>query len=276
MSAAELPALIELRAQLHRGFDGGLRVELGRVADFEEHVLHHVGAVRPLEFELLPAKRNVVEAPGFCGERGGVAHLAGAGHQRQPNGAAGGVARGPAFARAGVGRVAIGAQALAIDPRERERVDGLLAREAEQLADDGGGGDLDQHDVIEADLVEGVFKRDAALNLVGLDHGRQHVAHGQRRLACGDRGAREPVGVGQNAAEIVGRMAPLGGEPGVVEVEPANHGADIEGGLHGIELKVGAGNARAVGNDRCRARWGRAAWCRPDIRALQGRSPACR
>ena len=45
-------------------------------------------------------------------------------------------------------------------------------------------------------------------------------------------------------------MAPFGGEPGVVEVEPANHGADVEGGLHGIELIACAGHARAVGNDR--------------------------
>ena len=183
MASDESAARIKLRVQLHRRFHGGLRMKLGRVADLEEHVLHHVGAVRPLEFELLPAERNIVEAPGLRGQRGGVAHLAGARHQRQPHGAAGRVARGPAFARAGVGRVAIGAQALPIDPCERERVDGLLAREAEQLADDGGRSHLDQHHVIEADLVERVFKRDAALNLVRLDHGRQNVAHGQRRSA---------------------------------------------------------------------------------------------
>ncbi len=236
--------------QLHRRFDGGLRVELGGVADLEEHVLHDVGAVGALELELLAAEGDIVEAPGFRGERGGVAHFAGARHQRQAHGAAGGVARRPAFARAGVGRVPIRAQALAVDPGERERVDGLVAREAEQLADDGGGRDLDENNVIEADLVEGVLERDAALNLVGLDHGGEYIAHGERRAAFGDRRAREPVGCGEDAAEIVGGMAPLGGEPGVVEVEPADHGADVEGGLHGIELKAGAGNARAVGNDR--------------------------
>ena len=181
ISAADLPAASRLRAQLHRGFDGGLRVEFRGIADFEEHVLHHVGAVRALEFELLAAEGDVVEAPGFCGERRWIAHLAGACHQRQPHRAAGGVARGPAFARAGVGRVAIRAQALAVDPCQRERVDGLFAREAEQLAHDRGGRDLDQHDVIEADFVERVFQRDAALNLVGLDHGRQNIAHLERR-----------------------------------------------------------------------------------------------
>ena len=130
----------------------------------------------------------------------------------------------------------------------RDGVDGLVAREAEQLADDRGGGDFDEDDVIEADLVEGVFERDAALNLVGFDHGCQYVAHGERSAAFGDCGAREPVGDGEDGAEIVGGMAPFGGEPGVVEVEPANDRADVEGGLHGIEHEIGAGNARAVGN----------------------------
>ena len=60
---------------------------------------------------------------------------------------------------------------------------------------------------------------------------------------------REPVGDGEDGAEIVGGVSPLGGEPGVVEVEPADHGADVEGGLHGVELIAGAGDARAVGND---------------------------
>src|ERR1700678_2693466 len=47
-------------------------------------------------------------------------------------------------------------------------------------------------------------------------------------------------------------MAPFRGQPRVVEVEPANHGAYIECGLNRIELKAGAGDARAVGNDGSR------------------------
>jgi hypothetical protein len=42
------------------------------------------------------------------------------------------------------------------------------------------------------------------------------------------------------------RVAPLGGEPGVVEVEPPDDGADVEGGGDGIELVGGAGYAGAV------------------------------
>ncbi len=37
--------------------------------------------------------------------------------------------------------------------------------------------------------------------------------------------------------------------PGIVEVQPANHGADVEGGLDGIELELGAGDPGAVGHD---------------------------
>jgi hypothetical protein len=47
------PRAASLRVQLHRGFDGGLRVELRRVADLEQHVLHHIGTIGPLELELL-------------------------------------------------------------------------------------------------------------------------------------------------------------------------------------------------------------------------------
>ena len=114
----------------------------------------------------------------------------------------------------------------------------------------GGRGHLHQNNVIQANLVEGVLQREAALDLVRLDHRRQHGAHGERRLSGRYRGARKPVGDGENAAQVVRRMAPLGSQPGVVEVEPANHGADVEGGLHRVELKGCARNLGAVGHNR--------------------------
>ena len=43
-------------------------------------------------------------------------------------------------------------------------------------------------------------------------------------------------------------MAPLGSQPGIVEVKPANHGADIECRLHWIKLVVCARHPRAIGN----------------------------
>src|SRR5262249_20918924 len=51
-------------------------------------------------------------------------------------------------------------------------------------------------------------------------------------------------------AQVVGRMSPFGGEPRVVEVEPADDRAEVEGGLDGIELERGAGDLRAVRDDR--------------------------
>ena len=42
---------LELVVKDVRGFDGSLRVELGRIRDLEEHVLHDVGRVRHLELE---------------------------------------------------------------------------------------------------------------------------------------------------------------------------------------------------------------------------------
>src|SRR3989454_8922191 len=43
------------------------------------------------------------------------------------------------------------------------------------------------------------------------------------------------------------RVAPLGGEPGVVEIEPADHGADIERRLHRVELVARSRHLRPVG-----------------------------
>ncbi len=76
-----------------------------------------------------------------------------------------------------------------------------------------------------------------------LDHRGEHVAHGERLAAAG-----KPVGNGENSAEIVGGVAPLRGEPGIVEVEPPYHRADVEGGLHRIQLEARAGDARALGD----------------------------
>src|SRR6267154_6435075 len=50
-------------------------------------------------------------------------------------------------------------------------------------------------------------------------------------------------------------MAPFGGEPCVIEIEPANQCADIDCGRDRIELVVGAWNTAAVGNDRVGHNW---------------------
>ena len=93
-----------------------------------------------------------MRAPGFRGgEREGVTHFAGTRHESEANATACGVPGGPAFARSCVGCVAIGAEALSVDPGERDGGDGLVAIETEQLADDCCCSNLDEQHVIEAE-----------------------------------------------------------------------------------------------------------------------------
>ncbi len=178
------------RMELHRRLDRGLRVELGREGDLEEHVLHHVAAEGALELELLALEEHVVEAPGLRGEHRRIAHLAGLRDEREAHRARGGVARRPALPRAGVGRMAVGAQALAVDPGLRHRIDDLVVSQSHQLGNHGGGGHLDQHHVIEAHAVEAVFQREHALDLVGLDHRREDIAHENRASSGCARASR--------------------------------------------------------------------------------------
>ena len=148
--------------------------------------------------------------------------------------------------------MAIGAQALAIHPGLRERGGNLFLGPAQQMGHDGGGGHLHQQHVIEADAIKAVFQRQDALDFVSFDHGREHVTHGQGWVALGHGLATHIIGHGENAPEIIRRMAPFGGQPGVVKIEPAHQGADIEGCFDGIEHK-GRPPARAIRRgSRCR------------------------
>ena len=73
-----------------------------------------------------------------------------------------------------------------------------------------------------------------------------------RLASFSDRVPRHPVGDCEDGAEIVGRVAPLGREPGVVEIEPADQRADVERGLHRIEFMRRAGYACTVRHQRAR------------------------
>ena len=148
--------------------------------------------------------------------------------------------------------MAVGAQALAVDKGLADGVAGLGLGEAEHLADDGGAGDLDEQDVVQADLVEAVLQRHAALDLVRLDHALEYVLDRQdlvvAELAARAVGAADPVGHGQDRAKVVAGVAPLGGQPAVIKVEPADHGANVERAIDRVELVGCAGDLRAVGN----------------------------
>ena len=106
--------------------------------------------------------------------------------------------------------------------------------------------------MIEADAIERVFQGNDPLNLVGHDHRLQHLTHAQRCLAPGQTLLRQMIGDRENTAQIVGRMPPLGRQPGVVVVQPADQATDVPGGLDRIEAKAGARHAGAVGHHAAR------------------------
>ena len=157
-------------------------------------------SVRALEDERLAAEKDVVESPSLGSKNGRNSHLAALDEEGKVDGAGARVSSGPTLARSSVGRVAVGPEALSINKDLGDDVDGLVAREAEELGDDGGGGELDEDDVVESDAVERVLERHAALDLVRHDHRAEDVLDGEGSLASGDVGARDPVGDGHDGS----------------------------------------------------------------------------
>ena len=80
---------------------------------------------------------------------------------------------------------------------------GTWRRDVQELGHDGGRGDLDEDDVVEADTVERVEQREAALDLVRFDHALEDVLD-RDGLAL----TRQVVRDGEDGSEVVGRVAP--------------------------------------------------------------------
>ena len=76
-------------------------------------------------------------------------------------------------------------------------------RHVQELRYDGCARDLDQYDVVKADTVERVQESELALDLVGLDHGLEHVADRQGLALTG-----EMISDGENGTEVVRRVSP--------------------------------------------------------------------
>ena len=241
-----------MRMQRHRRFDGGLRVEFSGVRDLEQHVLHHVAAERLRQRERFALEQHIVEAPGLGSESGRIAHLTCQCHQGMAHGAARSITSGPALSRARVGRMPVSAKRTTVDPRIGHCVDDLFRGSAEHARDDRRGGDAHQDDMVESHAIEAVLQREHALDLVRLDHCGEHVAYAEGRPALHDRSACEIVRYGKNAAQVIRRVTPLGRQPGVVEIEPADHRSDVECRLHGVELERGSRYARSASHRRAR------------------------
>ena len=140
----------------------------------------------------------------------------------------------------------IGAQRAAVQEGAGERVDNLFTSAPQEAGDDGGRSDAHEQNVIKPYAIETIFQREDALDFVRLNQGEQDLAHRERRFAFARCVSAEVIGDGKDAAEIIGGMTPLRSEPGIVEVEPAHHRADIEGGLNRIKFIASARNARAL------------------------------
>ena len=243
----------QLLADFLGGLNGGLGVELGWVGDLEQDVLHDVRAVWALELEWLALEEDIVETPDWSGENGRNTWLAGLDLQGEVDGALASVTGSPGLAGHGVWRVAVGAERLAINPGLGDGSAGLLLGETKELGNNRGGGDLDEDNVVKTDLVVRVEKGQAALDLVGLDHGLEDLLDGDdlavAEVAAGAVGAGDPVGDRENGAQVVRWVTPLGGQPAVVVVQPADHGTNVEGSVDWVKLEVGSWDLWAIWND---------------------------
>lgn len=245
-----LSELLELLVEQHGRLASGLGVELSGERNLEENVLHDVRAVGSLELELLAAEEDVVESPGLGGQDRGHTSLTLLDEESQVNGSRGGITSSPRLSGHGVGGVSVGSQRLSVDKGLRDGVGGLLSREAEHAGDNGGGGDLDEHNVVETNSVERVLDGEATLDLVGLDHGLKDVLDLEDlALKAGLGGSSLPVGNGEDTSQVIGGMSPLGGEPAIVEIEPSDDGSDVEGTSDRVDLVVGTGDLGSVGHN---------------------------
>ena len=67
--------------------------------------------------------------------------------------------------------------------------------------------------MVEPDSIVRVLEGQTTLDLVGLDHGLENVAHRDRLALAG-----EMISVGENGAKVVRRVAPLSSQETVVVV----------------------------------------------------------
>ena len=88
-------SIFDFAVQFDGRFDRGLSVKFRRVRDLEQNIFHHVGPEWSSQSNLFPFKQNVLISPDWGGHRGGVSHFAGHRDQRQSDGSAGRVTRGP-------------------------------------------------------------------------------------------------------------------------------------------------------------------------------------
>lgn len=136
--------------------------------------------------------------------------------------------------------MSVGTETLAVHPSLSDGISGLLLVEAEHLSNHSSGGNLDQHNVVQADSVVRILQGQNTLDFVGLDHSLQHFLDlhdlAISEVTSGTVGAGDPVSDSQNTAQIVGGVTPLGGKPAVIVVKPPDHGTNVEGTIDRVQL----------------------------------------
>src|SRR5262249_53705721 len=108
---------------------------------------------------------------------------------------------------------------------------------------------------VPTDANENVLPRGHTPNLLRPDYCRHHVSHRERVFAFPTALFPPVIGPRAKSPPIFRWMAPLRSEPGVVEIEPAHHRADVESALHRIELERGARYPRSTRHYRARYHW---------------------
>jgi hypothetical protein len=149
--------------------------------------------------------------------------------------------------------VAVGTESLAINPSLGNGIGNLLLVEAEHLGDNGSAGNLDEDNVVKTDLVVRVKESEAALDLVGLDHSLKNILDSEdlttSEVTASLVGTVDPISDSEDGTKVIRGVTPLSRQPAVVEVEPADHGADVEGGIDGIELEGSTRDLGSVGDN---------------------------
>ena len=136
--------------------------------------------------------------------------------------------------------MAVCAESLAVNPCVRDGVTGLRLGQTEHLGDNSGGSDLDEHNVVETDLVVRVLESENTLDFVGLDHSLEDILDLEdlavAEIATSAVGSRDPVSDREDSTEVVRWVTPLSGQPAVVEVEPSDHSTNVESTTDWVQL----------------------------------------
>src|SRR5215469_215044 len=105
--------------------------------------------------------------------------------------------------------------------------------------------------MIKPDTIEAVFQCKDTLDLVRLNHAYENIKHRESLTSLANTVSTQVICDSENSTEIIRRMSPFRGEPGVVEIEPAHDCADIERCLNRVQFVSGSRYARTLARHRC-------------------------